>query len=316
MDKMKMLTVGVLTAIFATVTVYLASACADRAEETGNEVLEYNTYSYSESISTTDIEGHISYYEYEYFEDSVIETLPEDEESRYKIGSKGEYVKELQSRLIGLGFLDDVADGIYGSKTAAAVAEFQRCIGVEPDGEVDCFTEKRLLEVDTPHAPGYTASDYIDKTTECSQNPSAEAKSTTAAARPTSENPAATSVTKALATVSTTYAKPAQKGRECEPNDTAVKATRIELNDSCIGYLSDKSDDDWYYIELELHSASGAVWRNSASFMVSDGSRYLEDIQVWPGKNVAVGQPVTFSHVYGGSLAKKMYRLYEYEKVR
>lgn len=52
-------------------------------------------------------------------------------------GSKGEDVRWLQSMLVDLGFLDDVADGIFGKKTQAAVKSIQRYWGVEETGVAD-----------------------------------------------------------------------------------------------------------------------------------------------------------------------------------
>lgn len=52
-------------------------------------------------------------------------------------GSKGEDVRWLQSILVDLGFLDDVADGIFGKKTQAAVKSIQRYWGVEETGVAD-----------------------------------------------------------------------------------------------------------------------------------------------------------------------------------
>ena len=52
-------------------------------------------------------------------------------------GSKGEDVRQLQSMLIDLGFLDDKADGIFGKKTQAAVKSVQRYWGVEETGVAD-----------------------------------------------------------------------------------------------------------------------------------------------------------------------------------
>lgn len=49
-------------------------------------------------------------------------------------GSSGTQVKYLQRALIGLGYLDGMADGQYGSKTAAAVREYQRDFGLGVDG--------------------------------------------------------------------------------------------------------------------------------------------------------------------------------------
>ena len=51
-----------------------------------------------------------------------------------KQGSSGAEVRYLQQNLIGLGFLNDKADGKYGSKTVTAVKEFQAAFGLAPDG--------------------------------------------------------------------------------------------------------------------------------------------------------------------------------------
>ena len=52
-------------------------------------------------------------------------------------GNRGEDVRQLQSMLIDLGFLDDKADGIFGKKTQAAVKSIQRYWGVEETGVAD-----------------------------------------------------------------------------------------------------------------------------------------------------------------------------------
>ena len=52
-------------------------------------------------------------------------------------GSRGEDVRQLQSMLIDLGFLEDKADGIFGKKTQAAVKSIQRYWGVEETGVAD-----------------------------------------------------------------------------------------------------------------------------------------------------------------------------------
>ena len=54
--------------------------------------------------------------------------------SALRKGSSGTQVKYLQRALIGLGFLDGVADGQYGSKTAEAVRDYQRAYGLGVDG--------------------------------------------------------------------------------------------------------------------------------------------------------------------------------------
>ena len=53
-----------------------------------------------------------------------------------KKGSKGDEVKALQEMLIDLGFLNDKADGIFGSKTEAAVEAWQAYRGAEQTGRM------------------------------------------------------------------------------------------------------------------------------------------------------------------------------------
>ena len=51
-------------------------------------------------------------------------------------GSRGADVKQLQGNLIYLGYLNDVADGIFGAATAAAVRTLQSRLGYSPTGAV------------------------------------------------------------------------------------------------------------------------------------------------------------------------------------
>lgn len=51
-----------------------------------------------------------------------------------KRGSSGTEVRQIQERLIQWGYLSGKADGIYGSKTEAAVKRFQQNNGITPDG--------------------------------------------------------------------------------------------------------------------------------------------------------------------------------------
>jgi len=65
--------------------------------------------------------------------------------ARWKLGARtlfhsipsalvGEDVHALQERLLEMGFDSGRADGIYGARTARAVAQFQREVGLTPDG--------------------------------------------------------------------------------------------------------------------------------------------------------------------------------------
>ncbi len=51
-----------------------------------------------------------------------------------KVGTKGSAVKELQRNLITLGYLANGADGIFGSKTKAAVLQYQKRNALATDG--------------------------------------------------------------------------------------------------------------------------------------------------------------------------------------
>ena len=52
----------------------------------------------------------------------------------YKTGSTGATVTTIQQKLIRWGYLEGEADGIYGSRTAAAVRRFQKRNGLTADG--------------------------------------------------------------------------------------------------------------------------------------------------------------------------------------
>ena len=62
----------------------------------------------------------------------------------YKLGSKGEDVKQIQKALAGVG-LAVIVDGIYGQNTKAAVEAFQREHGLTADGVVGPATLAKLI---------------------------------------------------------------------------------------------------------------------------------------------------------------------------
>ena len=65
-------------------------------------------------------------------------------------GSRGERVARLQTRLKALGFLDDVADGAFGSRTQTAVKRFQAAAGLEQTGRVDDALWKGIFSDNAP----------------------------------------------------------------------------------------------------------------------------------------------------------------------
>ena len=65
-------------------------------------------------------------------------------------GSSGDEVINLQTQLINLGYLNDVADGKFGKNTQTAVQLFQQTVGLEVTGIADEETQRRLFSDDVP----------------------------------------------------------------------------------------------------------------------------------------------------------------------
>ncbi len=64
-----------------------------------------------------------------------------------RTGSRGQEVKDLQSRLYQLGYYTDEIDGQFGGATKAAVIDFQKANGLEADGMVGSETKTVLFSV-------------------------------------------------------------------------------------------------------------------------------------------------------------------------
>lgn len=62
----------------------------------------------------------------------------------YRQGSSGEQVKKIQTKLKNWGYYEGEADGIYGSRTVAAVKYFQRSNGLTADGVCGAATLRAL----------------------------------------------------------------------------------------------------------------------------------------------------------------------------
>lgn len=65
---------------------------------------------------------------------SLIQDVQKAEAAVYKRGSTGSVVRQIQQRLYSWGYYTDGIDGIYGSRTEAAVKYFQSKNGLTPDG--------------------------------------------------------------------------------------------------------------------------------------------------------------------------------------
>ncbi|MEM7553500.1 MAG: peptidoglycan-binding protein [Cyanobacteria bacterium P01_A01_bin.84] len=62
-----------------------------------------------------------------------------------KVGSKGQFVTELQAALKMLGFYRGEVDGVYKDQTAQAVSRFKQAAGMNPNGVVDSNTWQTLF---------------------------------------------------------------------------------------------------------------------------------------------------------------------------
>ncbi len=65
-------------------------------------------------------------------------------------GQRGDSVKKLQQRLTALGFLDDVADGIFGAKTETGVKRFQAACNLKQTGVVTKALWGVIFDEDVP----------------------------------------------------------------------------------------------------------------------------------------------------------------------
>lgn len=83
------------------------------------------------------------------------ETYRHLDEARHRLGDRvlahqvsrpvvGDDVAELQQRLLDMGFTPGTVDGIFGARTAHALRDFQRNIGLRPDGACGPATYRAL----------------------------------------------------------------------------------------------------------------------------------------------------------------------------
>ena len=84
--------------------------------------------------------------------DNVMEVTPDPAaptpEPVLRTGSRGEDVKTLQSRLHDLGYYTGEIDGQFGAGTKAAVIDFQKANGLDPDGMAGSETKTLLYSVE------------------------------------------------------------------------------------------------------------------------------------------------------------------------
>ena len=82
----------------------------------------------------------------------------------FKSGSKGDEVKEIQRRLIELGYMTGSATGNFGSSTKSAVTAFQKAVKLTADGVVGTGTLNKLFSLSASETVSdeYTTLSYGD----------------------------------------------------------------------------------------------------------------------------------------------------------
>lgn len=86
-------------------------------------------------------------------------SAPETAQTLSKIGSQGEEVRQIQTKLTDLGYFTSKIDGIYGEKTKAAVTRFQRDNGLTADGIAGTKTLSALGITSSGGTGGFSSSD-------------------------------------------------------------------------------------------------------------------------------------------------------------
>lgn len=81
----------------------------------------------------------------------------ESQDALSKIGSRGDEVRQIQSKLKSLGFFNGTIDGIYGVKTQSAVKRYQQSVGINADGVAG---PKTLLYLGLGSSSGGSTSGY------------------------------------------------------------------------------------------------------------------------------------------------------------
>ncbi len=78
-----------------------------------------------------------------------------------KLGSRGDEVRRIQTKLKSLGYFNGTVDGIYGVKTQSAVRQFQKSVGITAEGIAGSKTllNMGLSGSSSESSGGYSSSD-------------------------------------------------------------------------------------------------------------------------------------------------------------
>ena len=90
-------------------------------------------------------------------DDAIPTPDPEPLKLPYKYGDKGDEIKEVQEKLLALGYKAGKADGVFGKNTRDAVKLFQARNGMTVDGKVGQRTLDRLFDGSAVPAEGAAA---------------------------------------------------------------------------------------------------------------------------------------------------------------
>ncbi len=106
---------------------------------------------------------------------AIITLAQSAQAATYRMGSSGEQVRTIQTKLKNWGYYSGAVDGIYGAQTAKAVEYFQRKNGLTADGIVGPAT-LRALGMENSISTGGAAAGQADSLALLARVISAEAR--------------------------------------------------------------------------------------------------------------------------------------------
>ena len=106
---------------------------------------------------------------------AIITLAQSAQAATYRMGSSGEQVRTIQTKLKNWGYYSGAVDGIYGAQTAKAVEYFQRKNGLTADGIVGPAT-LRALGMENSVSTGGAAAGQADSLALLARVISAEAR--------------------------------------------------------------------------------------------------------------------------------------------
>ena len=92
----------------------------------------------------------------------IITLVQTAQAATYRQGSSGQAVRTIQEKLVRWGYFDGPVDGIYGSKTEAAVKKFQQKNCLTADGVAGTATLKALGMTTTENGASSSQSGSVD----------------------------------------------------------------------------------------------------------------------------------------------------------